>query len=136
MNDASFDVDAVAAAYRKATQFKKQLNDQIDAVDRDLVTLKDMLFNYMSNHNTTSLTTTAGDRMHLRTSTRYSSNDWAHFKAWVITNPDAIDLFEHRLHQGNVKQWLEDNQGETTLVPPGLSSHTTTTVVITPAKGE
>lgn len=134
MTTEAFDVDTIAAAYRKATEFRAGLKDQMDAVDSDLKALKDMLYNHMLNNNLDSLKTTAGDKMHLRSTKRYSSGDWPHFKAWVLQNPDAIELFENRLHQGNVGIWLKENEGNQALVPPGLSAHTTTTIVVTPAK--
>ena len=134
MTQPPFDVDAVAAAYRKAKAYKDDLEAQTKAVSADLEKLKEMLHNHMINHSLTSLKTNAGDSMHFRQSTRFSSGDWTHFKAWVLLHPDAIDLFESRLHQGNTAIWLKENEGNPELVPPGLTSHTSTTLVIKPAK--
>lgn len=134
MIEPSFDVDAYAAAYRKAKAFKDSLEKQVDAVTADLNALKEALHNHMINNNLTSLATKAGDAMHFRQTTRYSTGDWTHFKAWVLEHPAAIDLFESRLHQGNTEAWLKDYSGDTAMVPPGLSSFTSSTLVIKPAK--
>ena len=50
--------------------------------------------------------------------TRYYTQDWDSFKTFV-TEHDALDLFEKRIHQSNMAKFLEDNP---TLVPPGLNS--------------
>jgi hypothetical protein len=50
--------------------------------------------------------------------TRYSTNDWASFKEFVVTN-DALDLLEKRIAQKNMETFLTENPG---LVPPGLNS--------------
>lgn len=134
MNEAPIDVDAYAAAFGKAKAHKDKLDEQIKAVKADMEQIKEILLNHMSNNNLKSLETTDGDSMHTRSTLRYSSGDWTHFKAWVLQNPDAIELFENRLHQGNVAIWLKENEGNTAMVPPGLSSHTTTTLVVKPAK--
>lgn len=130
----TIDVDIVAAAYRTAKRAKDDLDAKSKLIAADLAELKSLLLNHMTNNKLTSLTTAAGDKMHTRGTTRYSSGDWSAFKAWVVSNPDAIDLFEHRLHQGNTAIWLKDNEGDTSMVPPGLSAHTTTAIVVTPTK--
>ena len=134
MSKTEFDVEAVSSAYRKANAHKENLSIQLDAVKDDLKALKEILLNHMTNNKLTSLKTLGGDSMHTRSSTRYSSGDWSAFKAFVLQNPDAIDLFENRLHQGNTLTWLKENDGNTAMVPPGLTSHTTTTLVVKPAK--
>lgn len=52
--------------------------------------------------------------------TRYSTQDWASFKEFIVAH-DAIDLLEKRIAQTNMQQFLEENPG---LVPPGLNSLT------------
>ena len=50
--------------------------------------------------------------------TRYSTSDWDSFKKFVVEH-DALDLYEKRIAQTNMKQFLEENPGA---VPPGLNS--------------
>lgn len=49
--------------------------------------------------------------------TRYWSGDWDALKRFVIET-GSLDLLERRVHQSNMKQWLEDNPGK---IPPGLN---------------
>jgi hypothetical protein len=54
----------------------------------------------------------------LTTKTRYVAQDWDAFKRFVIDN-DAADLFEKRIAQKNMGEFLENNPG---VVPPGLNT--------------
>jgi hypothetical protein len=55
----------------------------------------------------------------LSTKTRYSTTDWDEFKDFVKEH-DALDLFEKRIAQTNMAQFLKENPA---LVPPGLNSN-------------
>lgn len=61
---------------------------------------------------------TAEGTVILSTKTRYYTQDWDAFKQFVVEH-DAVDLFEKRIAQTNMAQFLAQNP---TLVPPGLSS--------------
>ena len=56
----------------------------------------------------------------LGTKTRYTTADWDSFKQFVLEH-QVLDLFEKRIAQTNMSQFLEENPG---LVPPGLNSDT------------
>ena len=56
----------------------------------------------------------------LGTKTRYTTADWDSFKQFVLEH-QVLDLFEKRIAQTNMAQFLEENPG---LVPPGLNSDT------------
>jgi len=62
----------------------------------------------------------------MRTSTTYTTNDWASFKEFVLEH-GAVDLLFKRIAQANMAQFLEENPG---VVPPGLNSTTEYTVVV------
>lgn len=53
--------------------------------------------------------------------TRFYTNDWPEFNKFVKEH-DAMDLFERRLHQGNMAQFLKDNPS---VIPPGLNADAT-----------
>ena len=57
---------------------------------------------------------------------RFYTQDWSAFKQFVIEH-DALDLFERRISQGNMQQFLEANPA---LVPPGLNAETEFTVSV------
>jgi hypothetical protein len=49
--------------------------------------------------------------------TRYWTSDWGSMKQFIKDN-DALDLMEQRVHQTNMKNFLEENP---TLMPPGMN---------------
>ena len=49
--------------------------------------------------------------------TRYWTSDWGSMKAF-IKDHDAVDLLEQRVHQTNMKNFLEENPD---LMPPGMN---------------
>lgn len=49
--------------------------------------------------------------------TRYWTSDWVSMKQFIKDN-DALDLMEQRVHQTNMKNFLEENP---TLMPPGMN---------------
>ena len=49
--------------------------------------------------------------------TRYWTSDWGSMKQF-IKDHDAIDLMEQRVHQTNMKHFLEENPN---LMPPGMN---------------
>ena len=63
----------------------------------------------------------------MRTSTTYTTNDWASFKEFVLEH-GAVDLLFKRIAQANMAQFLEENPG---VVPPGLNSNTEFEIRIT-----
>ena len=63
----------------------------------------------------------------MRTTTQYSTNDWASFKEFILEH-GAVDLLFKRIAQANMAQFLEENPG---VLPPGLNSHSDFNIVIT-----
>lgn len=57
---------------------------------------------------------------------RYWSGNWDTFKTFVRQN-DALDLLERRIHQTNMKQWIEDHGGE---LPEGLNMASAYKIII------
>lgn len=49
---------------------------------------------------------------------RFYTNDWDNFKQFVLDN-DAVDLFERRIHQKNMKQFLSEHPDDG--MPPGMN---------------
>lgn len=88
------------------------LKEQQDAIKTEM---KDRLLSL----GVTSSKTPAGTII-LSQKTRYYAQDWDAMKQFIREH-DAIDLFEKRLAQKNVEQFLTDNPG---VVPPGLQTQT------------
>ena len=88
------------------------LKEQQDAVKTEM---KDRLLSL----GMTSSKTAAGTII-LSQKTRYYAQDWDAMKVFIREH-DALDLFEKRLAQKNMEQFLTDNPG---VVPPGLQTQT------------
>ena len=56
----------------------------------------------------------------------YADINWDSFKQFVLEH-EVLDLFEKRIAQGNMKQFLEENPG---VVPPGLNSDSEVTITV------
>ena len=70
---------------------------------------------------------TEGGNISTSTKTRYYTDDWESFKAFMVEH-DALDLVEQRIAQTNLKLFLEENPG---VVPMGLNSMAEVTVTVT-----
>lgn len=88
------------------------LKEQQDAVKTEM---KDRLLSL----GMTSSKTAAGTII-LSQKTRYYAQDWDAMKQFIREH-DALDLFEKRLAQKNMEQFLNENPG---VVPPGLQTQT------------
>lgn len=76
-------------------------------IDKQMDTVKSALLDYCKEHGVEGARTTEGS-FYRSVQSRYGTNDWAAFGAFAIEH-NAVDLYEKRLHQGNVKTFLEEN---------------------------
>ncbi len=78
--------------------------------------VKEALLEYCKEHNLDSARTPEG--VFFRTIKQsYWTNDWESMGKFVVEH-NAPELLEKRLHQGNMKQFLEEHPD---LLPPGLN---------------
>lgn len=115
-------LDTLAKVYRRIRSeidaLTQEYDNKVEALKAQQEDLKDAIKTQMQALGTTSVNTPNGTLV-LSVKTRYSTNDWDSFKKFVTTH-DALDLYEKRIHQTNMKTFLEDNPG---VVPPGLNSN-------------
>ena len=115
-------LDRLARVYRRIRSEIEALTQEYDNKVEDLKAqqeaLKTAMKDQMQALGVTSVNTQHGTVV-LAVKTRYSTNDWDSFKKFVAEH-DALDLYEKRIHQGNMKTFLDDNPG---VVPPGLNSN-------------
>lgn len=123
MNTEIVPMDKLARVYLKIRAAKSELTQQYETELADLDKQEDEIEQAMKSQmmalGTKSMRTEFGTVM-LGTKTRYTTQDWASFKEFVIQH-DAVDLLERRIAQRNMAQFLEENPD---LVPPGLNSDT------------
>jgi hypothetical protein len=100
--------DARSELKAKYEEEDKKLEAQMDVVEAKLLDI-------CKDTEADSIKTQAGTVMR-RVATRYWTNDWDSMYNFVKDN-DAYGLLERRLHQTNMKQYLEENPDK---FPPGM----------------
>ena len=113
-------MDKLANVYRKMQakiqQLTTQHETQVENIKAQQEAVKNALKDQMLVLGVSSVRTDKGTVV-LSTKTRYNTSDWDSFKSFVMEN-DALDLFEKRIAQTNMKQFLDEHPG---VVPPGLN---------------
>ena len=100
--------DARSDLKTKYEEEDKQLEAQMDVIEAKLLEI-------CKATDADSIKTQAGTVMR-RVATRYWTNDWDSMYNFVKEN-DAYGLFEKRISQTNMKQFLEENPDK---FPPGM----------------
>lgn len=121
MEDEAIPADKLVAVYRrirgaieeKEAEFAKEITKLKD----DLELVSDKLLKICNDQNMDSLRTPEGT-VTRRIKSRYWTTDWQHMYKFIKEN-DAPFLLEQRIHNGNMKQFLEDNPD---LHPAGLQT--------------
>jgi hypothetical protein len=99
-----------------------ELTEQLDLIKRELLDM-------CKENGVDSLRTKHGTL--IRTvKTRYWTNDWEHFHKFMLEN-QAPELLEKRIHQSNMKQFLEENPE---LLPAGLNVDSEYTITVRRSK--
>jgi hypothetical protein len=130
MEDTNIPLDKLVKIYRK---IKMEIDTMTQEYDTKLEILKGQqdeikfeIKDQMKALGVTSVKSPFGT-VSMRTSTTYTTNDWASFKEFVLEH-GAVDLLFKRIAQANMAQFLEENPG---VVPPGLNSVTEFNIVVT-----
>jgi hypothetical protein len=122
MSEQQIPLDKLAKVYRKMrdqiSELTKEYDTQVELLKAQQDEIKNAMKEQMQALGVTSVRTDQGTAV-LSVKTRYSTADWDSFKKFVIEH-EALDLFEKRIAQLNMKQFLEENPG---VVPPGLNSN-------------
>jgi hypothetical protein len=115
-------LDRLAKVYRKMrdkiSELTKEYDTQVEMLKAEQEEIKNAMKEQMQALGVTSVRTDQGTVV-MSVKTRYSTADWDSFKKFVVEH-DALDLFEKRIAQTNMKQFLDENPGT---VPPGLNSN-------------
>lgn len=111
--------------YIKMREKCKELDAQKEEIEEQMKLVKAQLLDTCNTMEVNSLNTPFG-RVTRGLKTRYWTNDWASMGQFIKDN-DAIDLLEHRIHQSNMKTFLEENPDK---IPPGLNADREYDVVV------
>lgn len=94
------------------TEYDKKL----DKLEVEMEQVKRALLNYCKEQNLESVRTESG--LFYRTiKRRYTTNNWEAMGKFVVEH-NIPDVYEKRLHQGNMQTWIEQNPDK---LPPGLN---------------
>lgn len=123
MTEDKLPADKLVAVYRKiraALDAKEaEYKEVIDDLKAQLDTISAQLLDICNTQNLDSLRTPAGT-VTRRTVTRYWTSDWDQMYQF-IRDHDALQLLEQRIHNGNMKQFIEENPDA---LPVGLNADT------------
>ena len=115
-------LDKLAKIYRKmrdrVSELTREYDNEVETIKAQQAEIAAAMKEQMQALGVTSVRTDQGTVV-LSVKTRYSTSDWDSFKSFVMEHA-ALDLFEKRIAQTNMKQFLEENPG---VVPPGLNSN-------------
>jgi hypothetical protein len=118
--DHDVNTDALVSQYIKLRNRRAELKAVYEENDKELSTAMEEIANELNETlkqiGAEALSTPHGTAFRV-VKTRYWSGDWDALKRFVMET-NAIDLLERRVHQSNMKQWLEEHPGQ---VPPGLN---------------
>lgn len=101
--------DARDEEERAWEQRKADFNEQLELINQQLLEI-------CKSTDADSIRTAHGTVIRTVKS-RYWTNDWEHFHKFLLEH-NAPDLLEKRIHQSNMKQFLEENPE---LLPAGLN---------------
>ena len=100
----------------KHTEMLHEFQEQEKDIKAKMAKVKAALLEHCKEHNVDSVRT--GEGLFFRTVKQsYWTSDWESMGKFIIEN-NAPDLLEKRLHQGNMKQFLEEHPD---LLPPGIN---------------
>ena len=109
----------------KKVAISRELKEQEEELDVKLDKVKAALLAHCKETGLESGKTESGS-FYRSVKSKYWTSDWESMNKFILEN-EAVDLMEKRLHQGNMKQFLEENPE---LHPPGLNTDREFTVTV------
>jgi len=113
-------VDQIVEVYIKIRDARDEARKEADKIEADFASQLDVLEQQMldvcKTTGATSLKTPHGTVMQ-SVKKRYWTNDWEKFYAFMFER-NIPELLERRIHQTNIKQFLEENPD---MLPLGLN---------------
>jgi hypothetical protein len=96
-------------------KLKSSYEEQDKAIEEQMSTIETQLLDVCKRAEADSIKTQAGTIMR-SVATRYWTNDWDSMYNFIKEN-DALGLFEKRISQANMRQFIEENPDK---FPPGM----------------
>jgi len=129
----SVPVDKLAGIYIKIRDARAKLKSDYEAKDTELQeqmdVIEEQLLEACKSIGADSIRTAAGTVIR-SVQNRYWTNDWDSMYSFVREH-DAFGLLERRIHQTNMKQFIEENPN---LLPMGLNTDSRYSIVVRRSK--
>ena len=106
-------------------EMKREYEEKDAVIQEQMKMVKQALLDYCEQHNIESVKTSEG-MFYRSLSKKYWTSDWESMGKFIIEH-QVPELLEKRLHQGNMKQFLEEHPD---LLPPGLNADSEYTVTV------
>ena len=120
MVEGTFDLDRLVSAYVKIRDKKNevlaQAREQEELLNLKLKKIEQALLEHCSDNGVESVRTGSGT-FYRSVKQKFWTSDWESMNKFILEH-EVPELLEKRIHQGNLKQFLEDNPE---LLPPGLN---------------
>jgi hypothetical protein len=113
----------------KRAQIKKEYEKEDGRLEEQLELVTGKLLDICRDTGVESMRTNAGT-VSRSVNTRYWTSDWASMYEFIREH-DAVNLLEQRIHQGNIKSFLNENPES---VPKGLNSDSRYTIRVVRAR--
>jgi hypothetical protein len=117
MSDEEIPIDRLIKIYIKMRNARKDLEKQALLIEEQMDIVKGKILDSCNAVGASSLRTPFG-RVVRPLKTNYTTTDWASMHSFIKEN-DALDLLQRRIHQTNMKSYLEEHPD---LLPPGLNA--------------
>jgi hypothetical protein len=110
-------------------EIKREADDKIKDIEAQMNTVNQKLLDLLGDQGADSIKTPHGT-VYRTVKSRYWTNDWESLYDFIAES-DAFDLLEKRIHQSNMKQFLEENPA---LMPKGINVDSEYQVVVRRSK--
>ena len=111
-------LDQLVGVYVKMYAKKETLDAELKDLEQKMRRVKIAISDEMRETGMESVKTKTG-LVYRTVKTTYSTNDWSSMHQFILDH-QLPDLLEKRIHQGNMKAYLEEHPEE---LPPGLNSN-------------
>ncbi len=109
----------------KKAEVAHEMEDKIDKIDSDMKAVKSAILQHMKDIGAESLKTSAGV-VYRTVRTTYATSDWESMNKFILEH-SVPELLEKRIHQTNMKAFLEENPE---LIPAGLNANSEYSVTV------
>ncbi len=129
MSEAVPDVDTLVSVYIKIRDKKNEVaakaREEEELLNLKLKKVDGLLLKYCEDNNIESVRTESGT-FYRSVKQKFWTSDWESMNKFIMEH-GVPELLEKRIHQGNLKQFLEDNPDQ---LPPGLNCDSEYTVTV------